>query len=113
MVMAQLIFPGPSQERIERWALFDRVRVVDQGEQDRDDVLAPPAPVVGAGAAGLDQAGRVGPHADRIGVDVAAFDVRLEEVTAAGDLPDRAFAVVLLATPEGLGGCAFAHHGFG
>jgi hypothetical protein len=74
----QLLPIQPGQEPWQRRPLLDLRRVMHAGQQGRDDMLAPAAPVVGASAARLGDAPRIAGDVHRVRLDLAILHLGLK-----------------------------------
>ena len=98
----ELIPTQVAQQCFHRGAFLDLVRLVEAGEQDGDDVLAPAAPVVRAGAVGIGEAVFVEGDLHPVGEVLASLYFGLDTVAPSGDGDDGSAPVIVLAAMEGL-----------
>jgi len=82
----------------QRRPFLDRRWVVEGGEERGDDVLAPPTPIIGAGASGLHRPSLTEDQRHDIGLRLAARNFRLDRVSSPDERPDggAVFAVAIL-----------------
>jgi hypothetical protein len=93
----QLLAIQLGQQGLQGRPLLDLRGAVPAGQQGRDDMLAPAAPIVGARAAGLGDAPPIPGDLHRVGLDLAPRHLGLELLATAHQAYYRALRIILTA----------------